>query len=317
MTENEPAPPPVPEAAGTTGDPQVDEALRKLAGLAERPLNEHPVVFEQIHGALTSALGTLDPASRRPRPRADPAPATQARAADRAGSFLMSTRRRLDAELVRRGLARSREQAAELISAGRVAVAGQAAGKAATQVGRDDADHGAGRPATTRSTSSRGGAQAGRRAGRVRRRCRWPGGAAWTRARPPAASPTCCCGAGAAARGRGGRGLRPARLGAAQRRPGHRAGPGQRPRSLRPEQVAPPPGLVVADLSFISLSLVLPALVACAAPDADFAAAGQAAVRGGQGPGRRGRRGPGPGAAGRSGGRASRRPRRLASAWPG
>jgi hypothetical protein len=63
VTENEPAPPPVPEAAGTTGDPQVDEALRKLAGLAERPLNEHPVVFEQIHGALTSALGTLDPAS--------------------------------------------------------------------------------------------------------------------------------------------------------------------------------------------------------------------------------------------------------------
>src|SRR6201995_2889416 len=34
--------------------------------------------------------------------------------------------------------------------------------------------------------------------------------------------------------------------------------------------VTPVPGLVVADLSFISLSLVLPALVACAAPDADF-----------------------------------------------
>ena len=63
MTENEPAPPPVPEAAGTTGDPQVDEALRKLADLAELPLNEHPAVFEQIHGALTGALGTLDPAS--------------------------------------------------------------------------------------------------------------------------------------------------------------------------------------------------------------------------------------------------------------
>jgi 23S rRNA (cytidine1920-2'-O)/16S rRNA (cytidine1409-2'-O)-methyltransferase len=30
------------------------------------------------------------------------------------------------------------------------------------------------------------------------------------------------------------------------------------------------PGLVVADLSFISLTLVLPALAACAAPDADF-----------------------------------------------
>ena len=63
MTQNEPAPPPVPEAPGTTGDPQVDEALRKLADLAELPLNEHPAVFEQIHGALTGALGTLASAS--------------------------------------------------------------------------------------------------------------------------------------------------------------------------------------------------------------------------------------------------------------
>jgi 23S rRNA (cytidine1920-2'-O)/16S rRNA (cytidine1409-2'-O)-methyltransferase len=36
------------------------------------------------------------------------------------------------------------------------------------------------------------------------------------------------------------------------------------------EQVTPVPELVVADLSFISLTLVLPALVACAVPDADF-----------------------------------------------
>ena len=49
----------------------------------------------------------------------------------------MTVRSRLDAELVRRGLARSREQAAELITAGRVAVAGQTAAKPATQVSRD------------------------------------------------------------------------------------------------------------------------------------------------------------------------------------
>ena len=36
------------------------------------------------------------------------------------------------------------------------------------------------------------------------------------------------------------------------------------------EGVSPVPELVVADLSFISLTLVLPALAACAAPDADF-----------------------------------------------
>jgi 23S rRNA (cytidine1920-2'-O)/16S rRNA (cytidine1409-2'-O)-methyltransferase len=43
-------------------------------------------------------------------------------------------RARLDAELVRRGLARSREQAADVIAAGRVRVAGQVATKAATAV---------------------------------------------------------------------------------------------------------------------------------------------------------------------------------------
>ncbi|MDO8309816.1 MAG: TlyA family RNA methyltransferase [Actinomycetota bacterium] len=48
-------------------------------------------------------------------------------------------RRRLDAELVRRGLARSREQARELIESGRVRVRGSAATKAATQVDEADA----------------------------------------------------------------------------------------------------------------------------------------------------------------------------------
>jgi 23S rRNA (cytidine1920-2'-O)/16S rRNA (cytidine1409-2'-O)-methyltransferase len=36
------------------------------------------------------------------------------------------------------------------------------------------------------------------------------------------------------------------------------------------DRVTPAPDLVVADLSFISLTLVLPALAACATPDADF-----------------------------------------------
>ncbi|HEX5089415.1 MAG TPA: TlyA family RNA methyltransferase [Nocardioides sp.] len=46
-------------------------------------------------------------------------------------------RLRLDAELVRRGLARSREHAAELVNAGRVTVSGAAATKPATQVTTD------------------------------------------------------------------------------------------------------------------------------------------------------------------------------------
>jgi 23S rRNA (cytidine1920-2'-O)/16S rRNA (cytidine1409-2'-O)-methyltransferase len=48
-------------------------------------------------------------------------------------------RRRLDTELVRRGLARSREQADDLISSGRVTVSGVRASKSATQVGTDSA----------------------------------------------------------------------------------------------------------------------------------------------------------------------------------
>ncbi|MBJ7453601.1 MAG: 16S/23S rRNA (cytidine-2'-O)-methyltransferase, partial [Blastococcus sp.] len=47
-------------------------------------------------------------------------------------------RRRLDAELVRRGLARSREHAVALIAEGRVAVSGRAATKPATGVDAGD-----------------------------------------------------------------------------------------------------------------------------------------------------------------------------------
>ena len=46
----------------------------------------------------------------------------------------MSDRRRLDAELVRRKIARSREQAVELIRGGQVLVQGMPAIKPATQV---------------------------------------------------------------------------------------------------------------------------------------------------------------------------------------
>ena len=49
----------------------------------------------------------------------------------------MPRRLRLDAELVRRGLARSREHAGELVAAGRVRVAGATATKPATGVGTD------------------------------------------------------------------------------------------------------------------------------------------------------------------------------------
>ena len=41
-------------------------------------------------------------------------------------------------------------------------------------------------------------------------------------------------------------------------------------RGLTPDQIGGPAGLIVADLSFISLGLVLPALAACTEPDGDL-----------------------------------------------
>ena len=52
-----------PWAAGTrpaTGDARVDEAVARLADLAELPVAEHPAVFEYVHERLTEALGDLD-----------------------------------------------------------------------------------------------------------------------------------------------------------------------------------------------------------------------------------------------------------------
>ena len=175
-------------------------------------------------------------------------------------------RARLDAELVRRGLARSREQAGELVAAGLVAVAGQRAAKPATQVARDT-------PITVTESGepgyvSRGGHKlAGALAAFV------PAGLV--------VQGRSCLDAGAST---GGFTDVLLRAGAAHVVAAD-VGYGQLAWSLRTDprvtvmdrvnvrtldRVSPVPGLVVADLSFISLTLVLPALVACAAPDADF-----------------------------------------------
>ena len=180
----------------------------------------------------------------------------------------MSVRARLDAELVRRGLARSREQAAELIAAGRVAVSGQTAAKSATQVTRDT-------PVTVASADegpqyvSRGGHKlAGALAAF--------GGLSVAGKR--------CLDAGASTGGFTDVLLRAgaAHVVAVDVGYGQLAWSLQTDdrvtvldrvnvRALEPAQVAPAPDVVVADLSFISLTKVLPALVPCAAPAADFA----------------------------------------------
>jgi 23S rRNA (cytidine1920-2'-O)/16S rRNA (cytidine1409-2'-O)-methyltransferase len=182
-----------------------------------------------------------------------------------------SPRSRLDAELVRRGLARSREQAADLIAAGRVTVSGEAAAKPATQVTRDA-------PITITENDgdpgyvSRGGHKL---AGAL---AAFPGLTVTGRY---------CLDAGASTGGftdvllrAGAAHVTAADVGygqlawALQTDPRVTVLDRVNVRSLQPEQVAGPdgrrPDLVVADLSFISLALVLPALAGSADENADF-----------------------------------------------
>jgi 23S rRNA (cytidine1920-2'-O)/16S rRNA (cytidine1409-2'-O)-methyltransferase len=181
----------------------------------------------------------------------------------------VARRSRLDVELVRRGLARSREQAAELVAAGRVEVRGAPARKPAALV--DPAEpvrlHGAD-PAG--EYVSRGGPKlAGALAAFLPRGLRVAGRR--------------CLDAGAST---GGFTAVLLRAGAAEV-VAVDVGYGQLAWSLRsdarvrvldrtnvrtltPAAIGGPVELTVADLSFISLRLVLPALLACTAEDGDL-----------------------------------------------
>jgi 23S rRNA (cytidine1920-2'-O)/16S rRNA (cytidine1409-2'-O)-methyltransferase len=178
----------------------------------------------------------------------------------------------LDAELVRRGLARSREHAAQLVTGGRVSVSGQAATKPATQVVPaepivvDLAEPDPG-------YASRG---AWKLAGALDDLAARPGGG-------PAVVGRRCLDAGASTGGftdvllrRGAGAVVAVDVGYGQLAWRLRTDPRvevqdrTNVRDLTPDQIGPPPGLVVADLSFISLRLVLPALVRCADPAADL-----------------------------------------------
>jgi 23S rRNA (cytidine1920-2'-O)/16S rRNA (cytidine1409-2'-O)-methyltransferase len=181
----------------------------------------------------------------------------------------MARLRRLDAELVRRGLARSRQQADEFVAAGRVSVSGRTATKSATQVdpaapivlSDDDADPG---------YASRGGHKL----------------AGALDAFAPHGLDVAgrdCLDAGASTGGftdvllrRGARAVIAVDVGygqlvwALQNDPRVTVLDRQNVRELTPELLPYRPDLVVGDLSFISLRLVLPALIVCATPDAEL-----------------------------------------------
>jgi len=56
-------------ARDSTGDPRVDDAISRLAGLRETPLDEHPPVLEAVHDRLREILGELGTESARPGER--------------------------------------------------------------------------------------------------------------------------------------------------------------------------------------------------------------------------------------------------------
>ena len=178
----------------------------------------------------------------------------------------MARRSRLDAELVRRGLARSREHAVTLIAEGRVAVAGTAATKPATGVE-------AGTPVVVRTDPDE---------------ARWVSRGAHKLLGALDAFPVAVEGRRALDAGASTGGFTEVLLsrGAAEvvavdvgygelawsLRTDDRVRVHDRTnvRNLTPEAIDGEVDLVVADLSFISLRLVLPALTACARSDADL-----------------------------------------------
>jgi 23S rRNA (cytidine1920-2'-O)/16S rRNA (cytidine1409-2'-O)-methyltransferase len=175
-------------------------------------------------------------------------------------------RTRLDAELVRRGLARSREHASQLIADGRVTVRGTVAGKPATAVETDAAvvvrDLDDDPDWASRGAHKLIGALDAFPIQVTGRRCLDAGASTGG-----FTDVLLRRGAGHVVAADVGRGLLVWRL-----RTDDRVTVLDRTnvRSLTPEQTGGPVDLVVADLSFISLRLVLPALLSCMTEDADL-----------------------------------------------
>jgi hypothetical protein len=55
-----PEPVPAAEWRQATGEPRVDDALRRLGELTELPVSDHPAVFERVHARLSDVLDELD-----------------------------------------------------------------------------------------------------------------------------------------------------------------------------------------------------------------------------------------------------------------
>lgn len=176
----------------------------------------------------------------------------------------MPTHSRLDAELVRRGLARSRQQAVELVTAGQVRIGGQVSIKPAQRISAT-ADLAV---ESSPGYVSRGGYKLA---------------SALNVFDSLAVEGRRCLDAGASTGGftdvllrRGAQSVVAVDVGSGQLAPSLSEDPRVtvvdrvNVRALTPAQIGGPADLTVADLSFISLALVLPALVRCTRQDGDL-----------------------------------------------
>lgn len=176
--------------------------------------------------------------------------------------------RRIDSELVRRGLAPSREKARELIESGRVTLDGQVVTKPARQMNPAQAvevERGDEDDYVSRGAHKLAGAldALGEHAPVVAgRRCLDAGASTGG-----FTDVLLRCGAASVVAADVGYGQLAWRLQQDER---VEVRDRTNVRTLAAGDIDPAPELVVGDLSFISLTLVLPALVAVAAPEADF-----------------------------------------------
>jgi 23S rRNA (cytidine1920-2'-O)/16S rRNA (cytidine1409-2'-O)-methyltransferase len=182
----------------------------------------------------------------------------------------MVRRLRLDAELVRRGLARSREQAQELVADGRVQVGGLTAAKSATQVDAETPVTVAGLDRDPGYASRGGRKLAGALARLPLLGARVAGATSMDAGASTGGFTDVLLRAGAAS-------VVAVDVGYGQLAWSLRSDPRvtvldrTNVRTLTAEALpGGPVQLVVADLSFISLALVLPALRSCAVPNGDF-----------------------------------------------
>ena len=192
------------------------------------------------------------------------------------GAITSPVRRRLDAELVRRGLAASRQAARQAIESGRVTVAGAPATKAARLVGSNEPVGRGRRPAPVRvHAAARSWRPPSTASASIP-----PDGGPSTPVPRRAGSPTACC-SGAQPGWWRSTSATGSSTSASGPTTASRCASGPTSATWSAGDLGAPFDLVVADLSFISLRTVLPHLLALAGPAADLVAAREAPVRGG------------------------------------